>query len=102
MTDGRLGMAVPPELGVPWMFVATATGVTVCGTAVDAGLARKRASPLYVAVIECDEPTVSVLVGKAAVLPVSATVPSTMAPSRNVTSPVGVEAAVTVAVKTRF
>jgi len=62
----------------------------------------KLLSALYVAVIECP-PTASVVVVRAAVLPVRLTVATVAAPSLNVTVPVGVPApgatAATVAVK---
>jgi len=68
----------------------------------DEVLVVKLVSALYVAVIECP-PTASVVVVNAAVLPVRLTVPSEVAPSLNVTVPVGVPApgatAATVAVK---
>ncbi len=62
-------------------------------------LASLLLSPPYSAVIEC-EPVVSDAVVSVATPPLSATVPSTVAPSLKVTAPVGVpEEPVTVAVK---
>jgi hypothetical protein len=75
---------------------------TVCDTAADCGLALKLLSPPYVAVIECDPTLKEDVANVACPDPSSVPVPRVVAPSLNVTIPVGVplpgEFTVTVAV----
>ena len=69
-------------------LVVVECGLTVCVSGADV-LVLKFASPLYLAVIECD-PAVSADVDSCALPPLTATTPSDVAPSRNCTVPVAV------------